>query len=115
MLNGLPPDVTLEDLLASILSKTAYDWEALPLPGFPIQDFSDDGGINDYDVDFTLTGDAGRLGARRRSRSRSRTAHATSRARAACRREERALPDPTLNKGNELEWQLTDVPLNSDV
>ena len=59
VLNGLPPDVTLEDLLGSILSEVAYDWEALPLPGFPIQDFSDDGGINDYEVDFTLTGDEG--------------------------------------------------------
>ena len=27
-----------------ILLKTAYDWEALPLPGFPLQDFSSDGG-----------------------------------------------------------------------
>ena len=64
VLNGLPPDVTLEDLLASLLAEAAYDWEALPLPGFPIQDFSDDGGINDYDVEFTLSGDEGRIGAR---------------------------------------------------
>ena len=43
-MQGLPPDTTLEDLLATILLKTAYDWEALPLPGFPLQDFSTDGG-----------------------------------------------------------------------
>ena len=114
VLNGLPPDVTLEDLLASLLSDAAYDWEALPLPGFPIQDFSDDGGINDYEVEFTLSGDEGRTapaavgvqipdGARYVLGSSSLPS------------EERSLPDPTLNKGNELEWQLTDIPLNSDV
>ena len=42
---GLPPGTTLEDLLATVLLKTAYDWEALPLQTFPLQDFSDDGAI----------------------------------------------------------------------
>jgi Peptidase family C25 len=56
---GLPPDTTLEDLLATVLLKTAYDWEKLPLPGFPIQDFSADGGIANYSVSFTVSGAPG--------------------------------------------------------
>ena len=109
--NGLPADVTVEDLLGTILSEAAYDWEALPLPGFPIQDFSEDGGINDYAVDFTLTGDEGGStpvsiavkipdGARYVLGSSSLSVR------------DAALPDPTLNKGNELGWQLTNIPLN---
>ena len=31
---------------------TAYDWEALPLPRFPLQDFSNDGGVVGYKADF---------------------------------------------------------------
>ena len=53
---GLPPETTLEDLLATVLLKTAYDWEALPLPGFPLQDFSTDGGTATYTVSFTING-----------------------------------------------------------
>ena len=52
---GLPPDTTLEDLLATILLRTAYDWEALPLQTFPLQDFSPDGATVDYSVSFTVT------------------------------------------------------------
>ena len=37
---GLPADTTLEDLLATVLLRTAYDWEELPLQTFPLQDFS---------------------------------------------------------------------------
>ena len=101
VLNGLPPDVTLEDLLGSILSEAAYDWEALPLPGFPIQDFSDDGGINDYQVAFTLTGDEGG------SAPASIAVKIPDGARyvlgsSYLRTEERSIPDPTLNEGNEL-------------
>ena len=90
-------------------SKTAYDWETLPLPGFPIQDFSADGGI-----------------ATTRSRSPSavlrapvdgtvrvqlpRQAHATSRARAAAGRAGRRTGEPTLaSPDNELSWQLTGI------
>ena len=40
-------------------SKTAYDWEKLPLPGFPLQDFSADGGIANYSVSFTVSGAPG--------------------------------------------------------
>ena len=58
-MHGLPPDTTLEDLLATILLETAYDWEKLPLPGFPIQDFSADGGIANYSVSFTVSGAPG--------------------------------------------------------
>jgi Tol biopolymer transport system component len=56
LVKGLPPDTTLEDLLATVLLKTAYDWEALPLPGFPIQDFSTDGGTVTYTVSVLLNG-----------------------------------------------------------
>ena len=51
---GLPPDTTLEDLLATVLLQTAYDWEALPLQTFPLQDFSSDGATADYTVSFTV-------------------------------------------------------------
>ena len=54
-----PPSTTLEDLLATVLLETAYDWEKLPLPGFPIQDFSADGGIANYSVSFTVSGAPG--------------------------------------------------------
>ena len=56
LVKGLPPNTTLEDLLATVLLKTAYDWEALPLPGFPIQDFSTDGGTVTYTVSVLLNG-----------------------------------------------------------
>ena len=56
LVKGLPPNTTLEDLLATVLLKTAYDWEALPLPGFPIQDFSSDGGTVTYHVSVLLNG-----------------------------------------------------------
>ncbi len=52
---GLPADTTLEDLLATVLLRTAYDWEALPLQTFPLQDFSSDGATADYSVSFTVT------------------------------------------------------------
>ena len=56
LVKGLPPNTTLEDLLATVLLKTAYDWEELPLPGFPIQDFSTDGGTVTYTVSVLLNG-----------------------------------------------------------
>jgi Tol biopolymer transport system component len=56
LVHGLPPDTTLEDLLATVLLKTAYDWEALPIPGFPLQDFSNDGGTVTYTVSVLLNG-----------------------------------------------------------
>ena len=56
LVKGLPPDTTLEDLLGTILSATAYDWEALPLPRFPLQDFSNDGGVISYKADFEVDG-----------------------------------------------------------
>jgi Tol biopolymer transport system component len=52
---GLPADTTLEDLLATVLLKTAYDWEALPLQTFPLQDFSPDGATADYSVSFIVS------------------------------------------------------------
>jgi Tol biopolymer transport system component len=58
LVQGLPADATLQDLLATILLRAAYDWEALPLPGFPLQDFSADGGKVTYTVTFTLNGGA---------------------------------------------------------
>ena len=56
LVRGLPPDTTLEDLLATVLLRTAYNWEALPLPTFPLQDFSTDGGTAPYTVSFTVNG-----------------------------------------------------------
>ena len=56
LVKGLPPNTTLEDLLATVLLKTAYDWETLPLPGFPLQDFSTDGGTVTYTVSVLLNG-----------------------------------------------------------
>jgi Tol biopolymer transport system component len=56
LVRGLPADTTLYDLLATVLLKTAYDWEALPLPEFPLQDFSTDGGTVTYAVSFLLDG-----------------------------------------------------------
>ena len=100
VLDGLPAEVTLEDLLASLLSDAAYDWEALPLPGFPIQDFSNNGGINDYAIDFSLAATKV-VQPPCRSWSSSRTAHATSWAPAACPVATGRSPDPTLDKGNE--------------
>ena len=113
VLNGLPPDVTLEDLLGSILSEVAYDWEALPLPGFPIQDFSQDGGVNDYAVDFFISGSGG-------TTSASIAVALPSDARyylgsSFLSGHDGALPDPTLDKGNVLRWQLTNVPLNQEL
>ncbi len=52
---GLPADTTLEDLLATVLLRTAYDWEELPLQTFPLQDFSSDGATSDYSVSFTVS------------------------------------------------------------
>ena len=62
LVRGLPPSTTLEDLLGTILLRTAYDWEALPLPGFPLQDFSTDGGVVTYTVPFTVEGIGPRVG-----------------------------------------------------
>ena len=56
LVRGLPDDTTLYDLLATILLKPAYDWEALPLETFPLQDFSTDGGTVTYTVSFLLNG-----------------------------------------------------------
>ena len=61
-MRGLPPSTTLEDLLGTVLLKVAYDWEALPLPGFPLQDFSTDGGVVTYTVPFTVEGIGPRVG-----------------------------------------------------
>ncbi|HEY3543408.1 MAG TPA: PxKF domain-containing protein [Gaiellaceae bacterium] len=47
------PNATLEDLIGTVVSKSAYDWEGLPIPGFPIQDFSNDGGENSYTVTYS--------------------------------------------------------------
>ena len=106
VLNGLPPDVTLEDLLgidpvgdrlrlggaAAARSSRSRTSRRMAV-------------INDYAVDFTLTGDEGGSapasiavkipdGARYVLGSSSLSGRDGS------------LPDPTLNKGNELRWQL---------
>jgi hypothetical protein len=47
------PNATLGDLIGTMISKSAYDWEGLPIPGFPIQDFSNDGGENSYTVTYS--------------------------------------------------------------
>jgi hypothetical protein len=111
--NGLPDDVTLEDLLGTILSQAAYDWEELPIPGFPVQDFSVDGGVNDYSVDFRITGDEGRSAPATiavRIPDGARYVLGSS----SLSYDDGQLADPSLNKGNELVWELDSVPLNSD-
>jgi hypothetical protein len=113
VLDGLPADVTLEDLLGTILSETAYDWEALPLPGFPIQDFSTDGGRIDYTATFTLAGPRG-----------GGSFMATIRAKIP--EGARYVPDSTqvpeglsaseptlLAAENELQWQVSGIPANT--
>src|SRR6185503_18797236 len=55
---GLPPGHTLHDLLAALLGASAYKWSDLNLNTFPIADFSSDGGIAHYHVDFEVTGGA---------------------------------------------------------
>ena len=37
-------------------SRTAYDWESLPLDQFPLQAFSKDGGVITYRPDYQLNG-----------------------------------------------------------
>jgi Peptidase family C25/Bacterial Ig domain len=55
-IKNLPPNVTLADLLGSLLPKATYDWEKLPLDSVPLQDYSSDGGVVTYTVTFTVTG-----------------------------------------------------------
>ncbi len=58
---SLPPDATLGDLLSLLLGQgqASYDWEALPLGLFPIQDFATDGATVDYELDFAVSGSGG--------------------------------------------------------
>ena len=101
MRNGLPPDVTLEDLLASILSETAYDWEALPLPEFPIQDFSR-GGRRRNDL------------VRRPLQPHRRPARASSPAEIAVKIPDEARYVPGSSSLPSLERQLPDPTLTPD-
>jgi Big-like domain-containing protein/peptidase C25-like protein len=112
VLNGLPPDVTLYDLLASILLKAAYDWESLPLPEFPIQDFRESGGTISYDVPFSLTG----------SRGGSFPAEIAVKIPADARyvpgssylsSVEGNISDPTLTSDGKLHWFLKNIGLNA--
>jgi Tol biopolymer transport system component len=50
---GMPPSVTLHDLLALLLGQKTYDWEKLPLD-FPVQDYSTNGGTIDYTGTFNI-------------------------------------------------------------
>jgi hypothetical protein len=111
VLDGLPPDVTLEDLLGTILSETAYDWESLPLPGFPIQDFADDGGVNHYAVTFEVTGDVETFAPATVEVKIPEDARYVPNSSQLSG--ERAVSEPTLLEGNVLQWQLKNIPLNS--
>ena len=112
LVRGLPPDTTLEDLLATVLLKTAYDWEQLPLPGFPLQDFSTDGGTATYTVSFQLDGAgppvdgsvAVHVGADARYVTGSTTLSGGP----------GSVDEPTLRlPENELNWHLTNVQLGT--
>ena len=37
LVKGLPPSTSLGGLLATILTRAAYDWEGLPLSAFPLR------------------------------------------------------------------------------
>ena len=105
---GLPPDTTLEDLLATVLLQTAYDWEALPLQTFPLQDFSSDGATADYTVSFTVS--AGVRPSTALSASTFRRRRATS----PTRPSSRAGLVPSASRRsypaeNELTWAVTGI------
>ena len=113
LVKGLPPDTTLEDLLATVLLKTAYDWEALPLPGFPLQDFSTDGGTVTYTVSVLLNGGG------RRWTARSACTYPRARGTSRTRRSSRAGPEPSTasrrcqSPENELTWHVNGLALDT--
>jgi hypothetical protein len=116
LVQGLPPGTSLADLLGTILAKSAYDWETLPLTTFPLQDFAGSGApVSTYNVHFTLNGDGGSApadvtvripdGARFVGDSSLVTLGDTT-----------AVPagDPTPGPAaNELVWHLEDVPVGT--
>jgi Tol biopolymer transport system component len=109
-IKGLPAGTTLADLLATLLSVTAYDWEALPFATFPLQDFSSDGGVVTYHVPFAVGG-AGSLTSARiavflptgaRYKAGSTTVNAPL-----------SIGEPTLFSGNELIWDVSGIPFGA--
>ena len=108
LVSGLPDDTTLEDLLATVLLETAYDWEKLPVPGFPLQDFSADGDIANYAVAFTVQGSGGAV-------EGTVGVHIPPQARYVENSTQLtgsggATGEPTLNAAdNELSWQVTGI------
>ncbi len=101
-----------EDLLATVLLKTAYDWEQLPLPGFPLQDFSTDGGTATYTVSFQLNGAGPPVDG-------SVAVHVGADARYVSGSTQLSggpgtVDEPTLRSPeNELNWHLTNVELGT--
>jgi Tol biopolymer transport system component len=114
LVKGLPPDTTLADLLATILSTTAYDWESLPLPGFPLQDFSDDGGKINYSVDFTVqgTGDTTSATVIVHLPAGGRYVPGTTNLSSDTESGGATTGEPTLNAaGDELTWTVQSIPV----
>ena len=113
LVRGLPPSTTLEDLLGTVLLKVAYDWEALPLPGFPIQDFSTDGGVLTYTVPFTVEGIGPRVGAQVSVRLPAGARYVLN-STALSGGAGIATGEPTLNAAqNQLTWNVTGVQLGT--
>ena len=103
LVRGLPADTTLEDLLATVLLRAAYDWEALPLQTFPLQDFSSDGATSEYTVSFTADSPGAALAVELPPQARyvpESTEVAGSSGVAA--------GEPTLD-GDELTWAVTGI------
>ena len=114
VLNGLPPDVTLEDLLGiDPLGDRLRLGGAAAARASRSRTSRTTAAINDYDVAFTLTGDERRLGAGDDQRSRSRTARATSRARASCRRRSERSRIRRCTRATSWSGSSRDIPLNS--
>ena len=106
---GLPAGHTLHDLLAAMLGASSYDWSSLNLNTFPIADFSSDGGVAHYHVDFEVTGGAGLI--------QPVTIHATlpaggryipnSSTRALGAGSPSPQADPVLGAGGQLSWSFS--------
>jgi MBG domain (YGX type) len=113
LLKGLPDDVSVADLLATLLQVSAYDWESLPLDRFPLQAFSKDGGVITYRLDYQLNGSGQGTGTAEINVSlppglyvKDSTVSTTSGGGPAP-----TVGEPVLSGPSELEWDVTGITL----